>query len=501
MGTSAMTHVVHNGKKIALYDSHDGYFSWMGKQNLFGVKYSTDEQLIELVKAYDAPEEGQVTNRDLQNGLYVMLESNQDASAVEWAKETFADGEIRASTGGFLPFLIMNINPSWDPDYEPTYLIDVDNRQFVYNEDPLFTFSFDKIRNTHPLNLRYFGDKLTGNFSLLSEDDNTGKLINDYLEENDEGKRKELISIIEQRFDTVLSLPIETIENYYNELEKQNQQYREDCEYIDEEVDDGCSYSRSIFNNNDMSPATLRFVVAYMQKLVEQEPTTAFLLESGDWGLNEDGQSAGMRFFSPTDNKNSKKFDEFMMVLQFQLGIRFNIMTSAYAGSVNLSEEAQLEMFGPKGPEKCFFKLNELQSQEGWADAINQLTPMMGYYADYNEVRDFVINNKDKMTNMVSYFWTFNSLVYQDAQILEISAPFMQSAFAEQNEKEKKRIAKIVLESLVDGEKIRDLVSDKSDNSLFMQQLKQCGLVNTIEPYMSKNEKEKYIGKVKKVKP
>ena len=54
MGTYGTTHIIKGEKKIDLTDSHDGYFSFMGRTNILSIKHISDKTLNRLFKSYNA---------------------------------------------------------------------------------------------------------------------------------------------------------------------------------------------------------------------------------------------------------------------------------------------------------------------------------------------------------------------------------------------------------------------------------------------------------------
>src|SRR5579875_579666 len=134
MGTYGVTHVKKDNKIIPFSDSHDGYFSAMGYNNLLCIKYLSIPIISKIFDKFNVTEKINVeetkddkyrsdlsnnadykiaTQRDKDNALYLIEQDTQSPEVIEWMKETL-NHSLRPSISGFAPLLYLNINPHYN---------------------------------------------------------------------------------------------------------------------------------------------------------------------------------------------------------------------------------------------------------------------------------------------------------------------------------------------------------------------------------------------------
>lgn len=515
MGTYGTTHITKGKKKIDFTDSHDGYFSFMGRTNLLSIKHISDKTLDRLFKAYTAEvedgDEVEITDRALQDIVFQVSKDNKKAEAVQWIQDALSDS-IRASVTGFGPLLYLNKNPGFTDSETPNYIVDLDKKEFIYtnwSNHAVFKLSFDAIRNTPENVLNYLGNKLGSDFELIE-----GSIYSDLENEFDElahkeeltdtelASVKELQQKMQREIEAVLNISPEIISEYEQKQEEERQQYlKEHAARYPAPIEDEEHGGFSIRSANGVTLPTLRKIIFFIQKTIEQNPDANYLLEASDWGMNEDSASGGFRLFSPKKAKYDSLHEKIVATIEYQFKVGMNgFSSSGTYGSDGLVKDEGFSMFGGDipGPERSLYTLKEARAlSPEWEDVVAQADPHLIYHVNYKEAREVALANEFGHPNF-NIPWAYAALVNQDKELFEKVYPSVQNLPLSQADKDK--VFPSLLQSFSDGQQINKIVGVE-DNVEFTELVRSLGFFDDTKDKMTKSEQSKYFpAKPKKLK-
>lgn len=208
MGTYGVTAIKSEDKIIFLTDSHDGYFSGMGKNNFIGAAISPPSKLLkQLLSQFDnkSYEWSTVSDRDRQKAIY---QYTKDGGLDKDRFESYLMGELRPSIGGFLPTLYCGVHTGYsDTDNYADYLVNLDTDEISYIKEcskeengqitffPYFTISIQKLREAGTKRVNFFGEhfeEVLDNMNESAESITLSKLNS--IDENGDTSQQEILS-------------------------------------------------------------------------------------------------------------------------------------------------------------------------------------------------------------------------------------------------------------------------------------------------------------------
>lgn len=504
MGTYGVTHIKKNNKTIPFSDSYDGYWSGMAQANLMGLKHipltilsklfdnftarkPLSEQEATIFEEPDFEENlNDFSQRKLSNFIaQVSLDTNNNQEAIDWAKNSVT-GDIRTSMVGVVPLLYMNIHPHYGYNYDyADYVIDLDKNLFTFIGVDL-SIPLETIQQTHESNIAYLfeNDYSLIDATILPENfDSIEEFLYEGIEENKQDNLKTVNTII----NAIFSIPIYKVEEYFDNKEKERQ------EYINQHTaslankthaNEDLSYSYSIYTA-EVSSQQLRNILFFLQEKAKQLGY-AFILDCAEWGLDENYIQGGIRFKSPHDSQEYEKFSEIMLVLEYSLKQRFNIMSGAGTGLGFIEDvEENLTLH------KSIFSFEELQNMLADNDfqlVMNESLPYLAYHSYLDEAVSHVIAQNGKTNSPV--FWVFVALVSQNKHLFDVVYPKAIEQLLQFELSDQHRIKQLYLSSYYDGVLLATVLNKQTD---FVHNIKSTSLFNDCSDILNDMEKQSLL--------
>lgn len=507
MGTYGTTFIIKEDKKIDFTDSYDGYFSCMGLNNLLSIKFMPDDVLNKLVDRFndfDYKDYGEfdITERNIQEAIFeAEKDLGQNSPEHVWYKKQL-EGEIRPSVTGFGPILYLGVNPSYNDSDDAQYIIDLDKKEFIYkyNENSvIFKLSFDEIRKTPENVLIYLGNNVEGcEFSLINNS-NYKQLYSDFdelssldkLSKSDKIKLSHIQDEIKKEINSVLSLSPELVSKYEKEKEEEFQKYmnqhkQQHSEFLNQinDLDDSNeNKGYSIHSINSVNLPTLRKVIFFIQKLIDQNPNASYLIDCTDWGINEDGKTGGFRFLRPKNKKYDQLHEEIIQIIQDQFKLKMNIMVSSGGfGFMDFDEDVKTE--------KSLYSLSEIINlSPEWIEDVKVSSPSLIYHVNYKEAREVALTNEVGHPNF-TIPWVYVALINQDKKLFDKMYPQLQQISL--TDEEKNFVYPSLLQSLTDGEQINKIMKIEN-NFEFVDTIRSLGFFDDMKDKMTNAELNKYF--------
>lgn len=171
MGTYGTTAIKGNDKTVFITDSHDSYFSGMGRNNFVSAAISPPTNILKQLLANFNNESKEWVNPTERQREAIIHQYEKDGGSNKELFKKYLTNELRPSIGGFLPTLYVGAHTGYsDSISHADYLVDLDKEEISYIREcyqdendktvfvPYFTISMEKLRAAGAKRANFFGE-------------------------------------------------------------------------------------------------------------------------------------------------------------------------------------------------------------------------------------------------------------------------------------------------------------------------------------------------------